>query len=136
MNGVYGRNEHKEILEHFSSPRFLEYIEDLCCRRIKGWLRLEVTSDRTGWWLRPHLDIKRKFFNIMVYLGPEGDGTEFYTDKDGEEIWHTEPWEDNKAMITIGHDQGWHGWSKKPIKDSRKTFLINCVDYNTGWKLR
>ena len=128
--------EPKAILRHFSSEGFVSFLDDICCKQVKGWLRCELTNDVDGWWLRPHLDIKRKYFNIMVYLGDEGDGTEFYTNKTGDDIWHTEPWEANKAMITIGHDQGWHGWKKKPIKDKRRSFLINCVDYNTGWRLR
>lgn len=102
-----------------------------------AYLRVEVISDREGFWLAPHKDIKEKLMSMLLYVNPYNEseklGTDFY-DADMKLV-KTMPYRDNFGyMFAPAHDT-WHGLEKKDIRRERRSLLVNYVTFETDWKL-
>ena len=86
----------KENSENF--PHLTSFINELCSKNVyqyisdlikkdlsNSFVRVEVICDRTGFWLKPHCDIKEKLLSSLIFINPFGEsenlGTDFYDEK-------------------------------------------------------
>lgn len=125
------------LIGELLSREAIDQVSDMLRRQIDGYLRVEVISDREGFWLAPHKDIKEKLMSMLLYVNPfqesENLGTDFY-DADMKLV-KTMPYRDNFGyMFAPSHDT-WHGLEKKSIQKERRSLLVNYVTFPTEWKL-
>lgn len=127
-----------EVATLFQSKPVVRSLESLCGVSFKGsYLRIEYCQDREGFWLEPHMDIKEKIITMQIYLNTASDaatlGTDLY-DND-KKPFSTAPSTLGQGMIFIPKEpNSWHGFEKRPIKDVRRSLIINYV---TGdWRSR
>lgn len=116
----------------------IERIEDMLCRSMEGaYLRVEVISDREGFWLQPHKDIKEKLMSMLLYVNPHGEsenlGTDFYDE--AMNLVKTMKYRDNHGYMFAPAHNTWHGLERKTIRRERRSMLINYVTFKTDWKL-
>ncbi|WP_437188075.1 hypothetical protein SH668x_001504 [Planctomicrobium sp. SH668] len=125
------------LIDELMSRETIDLVGEMLRRPIDGYLRVEVISDREGFWLAPHKDIKEKLMSMLLYVNPynesENLGTDFY-DMDLKLV-KTMPYRNNFGyMFAPSHDT-WHGLEKKAIRQERRSMLINYVTFETEWKL-
>ncbi|WP_437228600.1 hypothetical protein SH661x_000986 [Planctomicrobium sp. SH661] len=125
------------LIDELMSRETIDLVGDMLRRPIDGYLRVEVISDREGFWLAPHKDIKEKLMSMLLYVNPynesENLGTDFY-DADMKLV-KTMPYRNNFGyMFAPSHDT-WHGLEKKAIRKERRSMLVNYVTFPTEWKL-
>ena len=100
-----------------------------------SYARLEVISDKKGFWLQPHKDIKEKIMTMMIWVNPynesENLGTDFY-DKNFK-IVKTSKYINNTGYFFSSGEDTWHGLEKKEIIKERKCIQINYVSFKTDW---
>lgn len=125
------------VAEAFQSPELVGRFEAATGSSLAGcYLRIELSQDTDGFWLKAHTDIGVKKFTMLVYL-PESDeqadlGTDIYADAD---TWvKTSPFERNLALLFIPSTNTWHGFAPKPIKGVRRSVIINYV--TDEWRAR
>ncbi len=103
----------------------------------KSFVRLEVISDREGFWLKPHCDIEEKLMSSIVFVNPfnesENLGTDFYDTK--LQKVKTVPYKENYGYFFTSGPNTWHGMEKKEIKKERRCIQINYVTFETDWKV-
>ena len=71
----------KENSKNF--PELSNFIDELCSRDVhkyigelikkdlaNSFVRVEVICDRTGFWLKPHCDIKEKLLSSLIFVNP------------------------------------------------------------------
>ena len=64
-------------------PELTSFINELCSKDVhqyigelikkdlsKSFVRVEVICDRTGFWLKPHCDIKEKLMSSLLFVNP------------------------------------------------------------------
>jgi hypothetical protein len=101
----------------------------------ESYVRLEIISDKKGFWLKPHKDISEKLMTMMIWANPynESDtlGTDLYDDnfKLVKTIKYTH---NNGYFFSSGQDT-WHGLELKEIKKERRCIQINYVSFKTDW---
>lgn len=125
------------LIDELLSRETIDTVGEMLRRPIDGYLRVEIISDREGFWLAPHKDIKEKLVSMLLYVNPynesENLGTDFY-DADLKLV-KTMPYRNNFGyMFAPAHDT-WHGLEKKEIRQERRSMLINYVTFPTEWKL-
>ena len=102
-----------------------------------SYVRLEVISDREGFWLKPHCDIKEKLISSIIFVNPfnesENLGTDFYDEKLNK--IKTVPYKHNYGYFFTSGPNTWHGMEKKEIKKERRCIQINYVTFQTDWKV-
>lgn len=100
------------------------------------YLRLEYAQDIDGFWLQPHTDLGVKKFTCLIYLsqgpGHETLGTDIYASP--EEHVGASPFIRNTAMIFVPGSNTWHGFEKRPIRDVRRSVILNYV--TPEWRAR
>ena len=74
------------FVEELCSKNVHQYIGDLIKKDLSNsYVRVEVICDRTGFWLKPHCDIKEKLLSSLIFVNPfnesENLGTDFYDEK-------------------------------------------------------
>ena len=127
-----------QVIDELMSRDVIEITEQMLARSIENaYLRVEVISDREGFWLAPHKDIKEKLMSMLLYVNPHDEsenlGTDLY-DAD-HKLVKTVPYRHNFGyMFAPAHDT-WHGLEKKAIQKERRSVLINYVTFETCWKL-
>ena len=101
----------------------------------KSYVRLEVIGDKTGFWLKPHKDIKEKLMTMMIWANPykesESLGTDLYN-KDFKLIKTVKYINNNGYFFSSGNDT-WHGLELKEIIEERRCIQINYVSFKTDW---
>ena len=75
-----------KFIEELRSPEVYKKIGSLIGKDLRNsYVRLEVISDREGFWLKPHCDIKEKLMSSIVFVNlhneSENLGTDFYDEK-------------------------------------------------------
>ena len=111
----------KENSKNF--PELTNFINELCSKDVQGYIanlikkdlansfvRLEVICDRTGFWLKPHCDIKEKLLSSLIFVNPynesENLGTDFYDEKLNKV--KTVPYRNNYGYFFSSGPNTWH----------------------------
>ncbi len=128
----------RAIADLFQSQPVTDVLEKLCGVTFGGsYLRIEYCQDKDGFWLEPHMDIREKIITMQIYLNTAEDahtlGTDMY---DSNKRPHSRaPGTLGQGMIFIpAEPQSWHGFEKRPIKDVRRSLIINYV--TDDWRAR
>ena len=131
-------------------PHLTKFIEELQSKEVykmfgsliekdlsNSYVRLEVISDREGFWLKPHCDIKEKLMSSLVFVNlfneSENLGTDLYN-KELKKI-KTVPYKNNYGYFFTSGPDTWHGMEKKEIKKERRCIQVNYVSFQTDWKV-
>ena len=100
-----------------------------------SYVRLEIISDKKGFWLKPHKDISEKLMTMMIWVNPykESDnlGTDMYNND--FEIVKTVKYKHNSGYFFSSGNDTWHGLEKKEIRKERRCIQINYVSFKTDW---
>ena len=128
-----------KFIEELRSPEVYKKIGSFIGKDLKNsYVRLEVISDREGFWLKPHCDIKEKLMSSIVFINlhneSENLGTDFY-DKKLTKV-KTVPYKHNYGYFFTSGPDSWHGMEKKEIKKERRCIQINYVTFETDWKVK
>ena len=128
-----------KFIEELRSPEVYKKIGSFIGKDLKNsYVRLEVISDREGFWLKPHCDIKEKLMSSIVFINlhneSENLGTDFY-DKKLTKV-KTVPYKHNYGYFFTSGPDSWHGMEKKEIKKERRCIQINYVTFKTDWKVK
>ena len=72
-----------ELIEDLRDKDVIESIQDKIKKDLSNsFIRIEYISDRKGFWLKPHLDIKEKLMTMMLFINTYDEseklGTDFY----------------------------------------------------------
>ena len=128
-----------KFIEELRSPQVYKKIGSLIGKDLSNsYVRLEVISDREGFWLKPHCDIKEKLMSSIVFINlhneSENLGTDFYDEKLNKV--KTVPYKHNYGYFFTSGPNTWHGMEKKEIKKERRCIQINYVTFETDWKVK
>ena len=128
-----------KFIEELRSPEVYKKIGSLIGKDLSNsYVRLEVISDREGFWLKPHCDIKEKLMSSIVFVNlhneSENLGTDFYDEKLNKV--KTVPYKHNYGYFFTSGPNTWHGMEKKEIKKERRCIQINYVTFETDWKVK
>ena len=128
-----------KFIEELRSPEVYKKIGSLIGKDLSNsYVRLEVISDREGFWLKPHCDIKEKLMSSIVFINlhneSENLGTDFYDEKLNKV--KTVPYKHNYGYFFTSGPNTWHGMEKKEIKKERRCIQINYVTFETDWKVK
>ena len=103
-----------------------------------AFVRLEIISDKKGFWLKPHKDISEKLMTMMIWANPYNEseilGTDLY-DKDLNKV-KTIPYKHNYGYFLSSGPNTWHGMEKKEIKKERRCLQVNYVTFKTDWPVK
>ena len=128
-----------KFIEELRSPEVYKKIGLLIEKDLSNsYVRLEVISDREGFWLKPHCDIEEKLMSSIVFVNlhneSENLGTDFYDAK--LDKVKTVPYKNNYGYFFTSGPNTWHGMEKKEIKKERRCIQINYVTFETDWKVK
>ena len=126
-----------ELIEDLRDKDVIESIQDKIKKDLSNsFIRIEYISDRKGFWLKPHLDIKEKLMTMMLFINTYDEseklGTDFY-DTDMKLV-KTVPYRHNTGYFFASGNNTWHGLEKKEIKIERRCMQINYVTFPTNPK--
>ena len=127
-----------ELIEDLRDKEVIESIQDKIKKNLSNsYIRIEYISDRKGFWLKPHLDIKEKLMTMMLFINTYDEseklGTDFYnTDM---KLVKTVPYRHNTGYFFASGKNTWHGLEKKEIKVERRCMQINYVTFPTSWPI-
>ena len=127
-----------ELIEDLRDKDVIESIQDKIKKDLSNsFIRIEYISDRKGFWLKPHLDIKEKLMTMMLFINTYDEseklGTDFY-DTDMKLV-KTVPYRHNTGYFSASGNNTWHGLEKKEIKIERRCMQINYVTFPTSWPI-
>jgi hypothetical protein len=127
------------FIEELRSEKVYKKIGSLIGKDLgNSYVRLEVISDRKGFWLKPHCDIKEKLMSSIIFINlhneSENLGTDFY-DKNLTKV-KTVPYKHNYGYFFTSGPDSWHGMEKKEIKKERRCIQVNYVTFPTDWKVK
>ena len=130
------------LIEELRSKDTYEYISKLIKKDLtNSYVRLEIISDRQGFWLKPHCDIKEKLISGLVFANPFNEsknlGTDLYELR-GKKLnkVKTVPYKNNYGYFFTSGPNTWHGMEKKEIKKERRCLQVNYVTFETDWKVQ
>tara|TARA_B100001123_G_scaffold439087_1_gene575186 strand:+ start:625 stop:1236 length:612 start_codon:yes stop_codon:yes gene_type:complete len=100
-----------------------------------SYVRLEIISDKKGFWLKPHKDISEKLMTMMVWANPYNESDNLGTDlyNDSHTVVKTIKYEHNKGYFFASGQDTWHGLEKKEIIKERRCIQLNYVTFKTDW---
>jgi len=124
------------LIDELRLKETYQYINELIKKDLSNsFVRIEVISDRQGFWLKPHCDIKEKLISCLLFANPfnesEDLGTDFYDEKMNKV--KTVPYKDNYGYFFSSGLNTWHGMEKKMIKKERRCLQVNYVTFKTDW---
>ena len=127
-----------KLIEELRSEKVWKKIGSLIGKDLSNsYVRLEIISDREGFWLKPHCDIKEKLMSSIIFINlhneSENLGTDFY-DKNLKLV-KTVPYKHNYGYFFTSGPDSWHGMEKKEIKKERRCIQVNYVTFPTDWKV-
>ena len=125
-----------KLINYLQNKSISEKISKLLNKDLsKSYVRLEIISDKKGFWLKPHKDISEKLMTMMIWANPynESDnlGTDLY-DKDFKIVKTVKYINNNGYFFSSGNDT-WHGLELKEINKERRCIQINYVSFKTDW---
>ena len=101
----------------------------------RSFVRLEIISDKKGFWLKPHKDISEKLMTMMIWTNPydesENLGTDLYNSN--FELVKTVKYSHNSGYFFSSGNDTWNGLEMKEIKKERRCIQINYVSFKTEW---
>lgn len=121
----------------FQDKAVTDKIEATFGTKLSGnYLRVEYAQDTDGFWLEPHTDLGVKVFTMLLYMSKEPSHENLGTDIYNADKSHygRSPFKPNGAMVFIPSDITMHGFEARPIKDVRKSIIINYV--TPEWRAR
>ena len=126
----------ESLISELRSKETYGYISELIRKNLSNsYVRVEVITDRQGFWLKPHCDIKEKLISSLIFANPfnesEDLGTDLY-DKGLVKV-KTVPYKDNYGYFFTSGPNTWHGMEKKEIKKERRCLQVNYVTFKTDW---
>ena len=73
-----------KLVKEMQSKKCTDLISKMINRNLSNsFVRVEVISDKNGFWLEPHCDIKEKLMSSILFVNRHGEnenlGTDFYT---------------------------------------------------------
>ena len=102
-----------------------------------SYVRLEIISDKKGFWLKPHKDIPEKLMTMMIWINKYDEsellGTDLYNDN--YDLVKTIKYIHNNGYFFSSGNDTWHGLEMKEIKKERRCIQINYVTFETEWKV-
>ncbi len=100
-----------------------------------SYVRLEIISDKKGFWLKPHKDISEKLMTMMVWANPYNESDNLGTDlyNDSHKVVKTIKYEHNNGYFFASGQDTWHGLEKKEIIKERRCIQLNYVTFKTDW---
>ena len=101
----------------------------------KSFVRLEIISDKKGFWLKPHKDIPEKLMTMMIWANPYNESDDLGTDLYDNEfkLVKTIKYLHNSGYFFSSGQDTWHGLELKEIKKERRCIQINYVSFKTDW---
>ena len=126
------------LIKELQNKQTCEKISNLIGKDLSNsYVRLEVICDRTGFWLKPHCDIKEKLMSCLLFVNKHNEsedlGTDFYDSN--LNLVKTLPYKDNYGYFFSSGLNTWHGMEKKEIVKERRCLQVNYVDFKTDWKV-
>lgn len=126
----------RAVAKAFQDGEVIRAIEAVTGAALKAtFLRLELTQDIDGFWLKPHTDLGVKRFTLLCYLDAAGQrdvGTDLYA---GPADWRARvPFEPGRALAFVPSPSSWHGFEPRPIRDIRRSLIVNYV--TPEWRAR
>ena len=126
------------LIDDLRDKDVIESIQEKIKKNLSNsFIRIEYISDRKGFWLKPHLDIKEKLMTMMLFINTYDEseklGTDFY-DIDMNLV-KTVPYKHNTGYFFASGNNTWHGLEKKEIKVERRCMQINYVTFPTSWPI-
>ena len=126
------------LIKELQNKQTYEKISKLIGKDLSNaYVRLEVICDRTGFWLKPHCDIKEKILSCLLFVNKHNEseelGTDFYDNN--LNLIKTMPYRDNYGYFFSSGPNTWHGMEKKEIFKERRCLQLNYVDFKTDWKV-
>ena len=126
------------LIKELQKKQTYEKISKLIGKDLSNaYVRLEVICDRTGFWLKPHCDIKEKILSCLLFVNKHNEsedlGTDFYDNN--LNLIKTMPYRDNYGYFFSSGPNTWHGMEKKEIVKERRCLQLNYVDFKTDWKV-
>ena len=132
----------RRVAEGFNDPRVRAAIEAHTGTDLKDTsLRIEYCQDAPGFWLEPHTDIFVKKFTMLIYLldspGLKSAGTDIHEGPPDFTYVTTAPYGRNLGVIFIPSKDSWHGVGHHPLRELRKSLIINFVgpSWRDKWEL-
>ena len=128
--------EMTKLVREMQSKKCTEAVSRMINRDLtNSFVRLEIISDKDGFWLEPHCDIKEKLMSSIIFVNRYGEnenlGTDFYTPD--LKVAKTIPYRNNYGYIFTSEDNSWHGLEKKKIINERRCLQLNYVTFETDW---
>ena len=128
-----------KFIEELRSPQVYKKIGSLIGKDLSNsYVRLEVISDREGFWLKPHCDIKEKLMSGLIFVNKSNEseelGTDFYNQK--LKKVKTVPYKHNYGYLFTSGPNTWHGMEKKKTVKERRCLQVNYVTFQTDWKVK
>ena len=125
-----------KLVKEMQSKECTDLISKMINRNLSNsFVRVEVISDKNGFWLEPHCDIKEKLMSSILFVNRYGEnenlGTDFYTPD--LKVAKTLPYRNNFGYIFTSEKDSWHGLEKKYIKNERRCLQLNYVTFETEW---
>ena len=125
-----------KLVKEMQSKKCTDLISKMINRNLSNsFVRVEVISDKNGFWLEPHCDIKEKLMSSILFVNRYGEnenlGTDFYTPD--LKVAKTLPYKNNFGYIFTSEKDSWHGLEKKRIKNERRCLQLNYVTFETDW---
>ena len=125
-----------KLIKKLQNKKYYEKISQKLEKNLSGsFVRLEIISDKIGFWLKPHKDIKEKLMTMMIWVNPYNEsknlGTDLYDNQ--FKIVKTIEYKNNCGYFFSSGNDTWHGLEKKEIIKERRCIQINYVTFNTDW---
>ena len=126
----------KKLINELQSKIYYQKISGLLDKNLSdSFVRLEIISDKLGFWLKPHKDIPEKLMTMMIWVNPYNEANNLGTDLYNHEfkIVKTVKYQHNCGYFFASGQDTWHGLEKKEIQKERRCLQINYVTFKTDW---
>jgi hypothetical protein len=125
-----------KVINIFQKKETIKKISKILDKDLSSsYVRLEIISDKKGFWLKPHKDISEKLMTMMIWANPYNESKNLGTDlyDDNFNLIKTIPYQHNNGYFFSSGNDTWHGLELKEIKKERRCIQINYVSFNTEW---
>ena len=126
----------KKLINELQSKIYYQKISGLLDKNLSdSFVRLEIISDKLGFWLKPHKDIPEKLMTMMIWVNPYNEANNLGTDLYNHEfkVVKTVKYQHNCGYFFASGQDTWHGLEKKEIQKERRCLQINYVTFKTDW---
>ena len=126
----------KKLINELQSKIYYQKISGLLDKNLSdSFVRLEIISDKLGFWLKPHKDIPEKLMTMMIWVNPYNEANNLGTDLYNHEfkVVKTVKYQHNCGYFFASGQDTWHGLEKKEIQKERRCIQVNYVSFKTDW---